>query len=191
MNAAPATRSGCSAARMQPALPAHREPDDDSLLRRGSVHDGDGVGRVLALVVCLGLCGTIRLAVAAPVEGDHATMPGQVRDLHLPVAGMDNRPGGEEEHRGLALAVDLVEDPHAVALDEALLVRIAGPRLLARLCGYLFRCRHDLSFASIHPSIHSRRAAWPVSMPESLSSMTPSLKVITSETSASRGISIP
>ena len=39
---------------------------------------------------------------------------------------------GSSSDRRLAVAVDLVEDAHAVALDEALLVGIAGARLLAR-----------------------------------------------------------
>ena len=57
-------------------------------------------------------------------------MAGEVRDLRLPVARVDDRPGRQQQDRRLALAVDLVEDAHAVALDEALLVGVAGARLL-------------------------------------------------------------
>ena len=88
---------------------------------------------------------------------------------------------GSRSTVGLALAVDLVEDADAVPLDVALLVRVAGPRLLARRSRYL----------DSHPSIQSSSSWWPVSIPDSRSSMIPSLKVITSETSASSGISIP
>jgi hypothetical protein len=47
------------------------------------------------------------------------------------VARVDDRPGGQQEHGRVAPAVDLVEDADAVALDVALLVGIAGTRLLA------------------------------------------------------------
>src|SRR4051812_3007655 len=46
---------------------------------------------------------------------------------------MGDRPRRQQQHRRLAVAVDLVEDPHAVTLDVALLVRGAGTRLLAHL----------------------------------------------------------
>ena len=45
---------------------------------------------------------------------------------------MRDRRGREEQERRRRVAVDLVEDAHAVALDVALLVRVAGARLLAR-----------------------------------------------------------
>src|SRR6476660_9691362 len=45
---------------------------------------------------------------------------------------MHKRPGRQQEHRVLALAVDLPEDALAVALGEALAVGVARARLLAR-----------------------------------------------------------
>src|SRR5215218_2940297 len=93
---------------------------------------------------------------------------------------MDDRPGRQQQHRRLAGAVDLVEDADTVALEIVRLVRVAGARLL--------RGRGQLDS---HWSIHASRASWPVSIPPSRSTITPRLKVITSETSASSGIGIP
>ena len=45
---------------------------------------------------------------------------------------MDDRPRGHEQDGRLAGAVDLVEDPDAVAFDEAGRIRVAGAALLAR-----------------------------------------------------------
>ena len=73
-------------------------------------------------------------AVAAPVERHDAAVPGEVRDLHLPDARMDDRPRRQEQHGRLAVAVALPEDADAVALDVALLVRVAGAGLLASRC---------------------------------------------------------
>src|SRR5215211_905462 len=93
---------------------------------------------------------------------------------------MDDRPGRQQQDGPLARAVDLVEDADSVALDVVRLVRIAGARLL--------RGRRQLDS---HWSIHASRASWPVSIPPSRSTITPRLKVITSETSAPSGIGIP
>src|SRR5262249_7780390 len=62
-------------------------------------------------------------------------VPREVRDLHLPAAGIDELPGRREEDRRLALAVALPEDADAVSLHEPFLVRGAGARLLARWGG--------------------------------------------------------
>jgi hypothetical protein len=56
----------------------------------------------------------------------------EVRDLHLPVARVQQRPGRQQKHGLLAIAAALVEQPLAVALDEALLVGVPRPGLLAR-----------------------------------------------------------
>ena len=58
-------------------------------------------------------------------------VPGQVGDLHLPVPGVDDRPGRQQEDGRLARAVDLVVQPHAVALEIAGAVGVTRPRLLA------------------------------------------------------------
>ena len=77
--------------------------------------------------------GAVRAAVAARVEADDAEVTREVRDLRLPDARVDERPGRQEEQGLLALAVGLPEHAHAVALDEALLVRVAGAGLLSSL----------------------------------------------------------
>ena len=83
-----------------------------------------------ALGVGLRLVRPVGAAVAAPVEGDHAEVAREVRDLHLPEPRVDDRPGRQQQDRRLARAVDLVEDADAVALDVALVVGVAGARLL-------------------------------------------------------------
>ena len=59
------------------------------------------------------------------------TVAGEVGDLRLPEARVDDRPGRQQQDRRLAGAVDLPEDADAVALDVAGLVRIPGAGLLA------------------------------------------------------------
>ena len=75
--------------------------------------------------------GLIRAPVAASVERHHPEVACEVRDLHLPEARVHDRPRREQQHGGLALAVELVEDPHAVAVDVALFVGVARAGLLA------------------------------------------------------------
>ena len=101
-----------------------------------------------------GSCGRSDLPFPRGIEREHAAVAREVRDLHLPAARVDDRPRRDEHHRRLALAVDLVEDADAVALDVALLVGVAGARLLAR--------RARRSGSTSHPSIQSRSSAWPV-----------------------------
>ena len=111
-------------------------------------------------------------------------MAGEVGDLQLPVARVDDRPRREEEHCRLALPVDLVEDAHAVALDVALVVRVTGPGLLGAV-------PRRVTSAPSQPSIQSSSSRCPLSTPERRSRMIPSLKVATSVTSASREMGTP
>ena len=93
----------------------------------GRVHHRERVGGELLLPVGVGLGRAVGPAVAATVEREHPAMPRQVGDLHLPVARVDDRPRRHEQDGRLPRAVDLVVDPHAVALDVAGLVRVAAP----------------------------------------------------------------
>ena len=169
---------------------AGRQPDEDGALSARGIHHRQGVGRELALGVCLDRRGTVGAAIPAPIERDHPGVTGEVVDLRLPVARVDDRPGGEQQDRRLAVAVDLVEQAHAVALDVALIIRVAGACLLAR-GGNRIHGRHRESFLCSQSSIHWSRSACPVSMPDRRSKMMPSFNVITSETRASRGMGIP
>src|SRR6185312_5514497 len=146
----------------------------------GGVHHRDRIGRVLLLPVGIGLGGTVRAAVAATVECHDAAVPGEVGNLHLPVARVDDRPGRHQQDGRLALAVDLVVAADAVALDEALLVRVPGPRLLGRYraCD---RDRHRV-LSSSQASIQSSSSRCPWSIPDIRSSMIPSLNAYTSVT---------
>src|SRR5919108_57744 len=165
----------------QRPLRPERERDEQSLLGRRCVHDGESIGRERFLRVRLRIARTVGLAVPAWIERDDAVVPRKIGDLELPAARMEQRPRRQEQDGRLPVPVCLVEDSDAVALDVALLVGVAGPRLLA--CDfYGFRRRHSFSLCSSQPSIQSSSSAWPFSMPESRSRIIPSLNVITSET---------
>ena len=98
----------------------------------------------------VGLCvaRTVGPAVPARVERDDAEVAREVRDLRLPEPRVRDRRRREEQERRRCVSVDLVEDAHAVALDEALLVGVAGAGLLA--------CRPRRR--SREPPTNSRRA---------------------------------
>ena len=74
---------------------------------------------------------TVRAAVAARIECDDAEVAREIRDLRLPEPRVRDRRRREEQERRRRVAVDLVEDAHAVALDVALLVGVARTGLLA------------------------------------------------------------
>ncbi len=109
------------------AAPGH----DDRLLDAHVVQDGPGVVGGGPPVVRGHFAGPVRAPVAAPVEGDHPGVPGEVRNLGFPGPGVGDLPGGKQQDGGLAGAVHLVEHADAVPLQVALGVGIARPRLLA------------------------------------------------------------
>src|SRR3954468_9504396 len=145
MKTAPSTRSGWAAAGTAgPGAPAGRSARDPRAPRGPGrqrnhrracdarrVHHRDRVRRELALGVRLDGSRTIRAPVAAAVEREHAEVTRQVRDLRLPVARVDDRPGREQQHGRLAGAVALPEETDALALDVALFVRVRGAGLLS------------------------------------------------------------
>ena len=100
-------------------------------LGAGRVQDRERIGGELVGAVRLGAGRPVRAAVASPVERDDPEVPGEVRDLHLPGTRVDDRPGRQQQHRRLAVAVPLPEDPHPVALGISLGVGISGASLLA------------------------------------------------------------
>ncbi len=147
----------------QRSFRAPRQRHQHRALRGGRVHHRERVGGELLLAVRVGLGRAVRASVAATVEREHAAVPREVGDLHLPVTRVDDRPGRQEQDRRLARAVDLVEDPHAVALDVAGLVRVAGPRLLV---GGRGASSTVIAFsARASASIQSSSSRCPTSMP--------------------------
>ena len=113
----------------QRSLRAEREGDEHRLLGLGGVHDRQCVEREVGLGVAR--LGPVRSPVPAPVHHQHPAVPRQVRDLHLPVARVDDRPRRHQEDRRLARAVHLPVQAHAFALDVAGLVGVHRPRLLS------------------------------------------------------------
>ena len=112
-------------------LGARREAHHHRRLRAGRVHHGQAVAGELDGPVAPWVSAAIRAAVAETVHHQHPEVAREVGDLHLPVARVEQRPGRQQEDRLLALAVDLVEQPLPVALDEAFAVRVARAALLA------------------------------------------------------------
>ena len=107
------------------ALRADRQRHDHRALGRGGIHHRQGIGGELRFPVSGRRA--VGAAVAAAVEREHAAVPGQVGDLHLPVPRMDDRPRRQEEDGRLAGAVHLVVQAHAVALDVAGAVWVPCP----------------------------------------------------------------
>ena len=161
---------GMERAELQRPGGAQRHRDQHRPLGAGGIHDGQGVGGELGRAVCLGLGRPVGAAVAAPVEGEHPAMPREVGDLHLPVPRVHDRPGRQQQHRRLARAVDLVVDLDPVALDVAVMGRLACPHppsspvrlILPRAVGSARR-RVAAPSGSAAPPGRSRAAAAPPS----------------------------
>ena len=68
----------------------------------------------------------------------------------------NERPGRQQEDRLLALAVDLVEEPHPVALDEPFGVWVAGAALLAVAAGRLAGRPGDRVDCGVHAPLADR-----------------------------------
>jgi len=119
--------------KQQRPLGAAGQRDEDGPIGAGRVHHGERVVRELLLDVGLRLRRAIRPPVTTTIEGDHAAVAGEVRDLQLPAPRVDDRPRGQQQNRRLALAVDLVKGPDAVPLDVALGVGVARTALLVAL----------------------------------------------------------
>ena len=95
-------------------------------LGSGGVQHGQGVGDEFLGAVGVGAGRPVQAAVAAAVEGEDPVVAGEVGDLQLPEAGVDDRPGGQQQHGRLALAEHLVEHLDAVTVDVAVNHRLAG-----------------------------------------------------------------
>jgi hypothetical protein len=106
---------------------------EDCRLRSGGLEDGATVLHELPVRVGLGGVRPVRPPVTPSVERDDAKVTREVRDLRLPQPRVRDGRRREEQERRRPVAVDLVEDPNAVALDAALFVGIAGARLLSRV----------------------------------------------------------
>ena len=89
----------------QRSLRAHRVSDDEGAPGLSRVQDRERVGGELRLGVRLGLLRAVGAAVPARVEGQHAAVAREVRDLRLPAARVDERPGRQQQDRRLALSV--------------------------------------------------------------------------------------
>jgi hypothetical protein len=132
MNTSPRTRSGCSAPRTVMGPDEDDTSDEDGRCDAGGVHHRDEVRRPLARDMDHRIAGPVGAAVPAVVPRDHPVASGEVGDLSLPGPGVDDLPRRYEHDRRLTPAVGFPEDPAAGPLDEAGLVRVAGPRLFRR-----------------------------------------------------------
>ena len=128
----PADPIGMAIRQDERALRPDGQGDDHRALGAGRVEDRPRVLGELGFVVGVGGPRPIGAPVAPRIEGDHAISSREVWDLHLPEACMDDRPRREQEDGRLAVAVYLVENADAVALDGAGQVRIPSAGLFAR-----------------------------------------------------------
>jgi hypothetical protein len=103
-----------------------RRPGHHRLLGPGGVQHRQGVVDEFLGAVGVGVGWAVGAAVAAAVEGEDPVVAGQVRHLQLPEAGVDDRPGRQQQDRRLTLAEHLVEHLDAVTLDVAVSHRLAG-----------------------------------------------------------------
>ena len=104
-----------------------RQADHDRLLGVGGIEDGQRVRHLGGLPVRVGGEGPVGSPVARPVVGDHPVVARQVGELHLPEPLVDDRPRGQQEDGGPAVAVHLVVDLHPEVLDEPVSVRMSCP----------------------------------------------------------------
>jgi len=106
---------------------AERQPDGDHPVHSDRIEDGHRVVDILPVPVGPGLRGPVGLPVAPPLDGDYPEVPGQVRDLCLPLPGVHDRPRGEQQDHRLARAENLVADLDAAAFHETFGVWIHRP----------------------------------------------------------------
>ena len=117
------------------AVRAAGDRDEAGLVGSGRVQDGERVVGVVLLRVRLGARGPVGLPVPARVEGQDPEAAREPGELRLPQPRVDERPGREEEDRGVAVAPALPVHADALALDEALFVGREDRPLLARAYG--------------------------------------------------------
>ena len=122
---------GGEARQLEQVLGALRETHHHRFLSPGRIHHGQAVAGELRGYVAPRIAAAVRAAVAEAVHRQHPEVAGEVSDLHLPMARVDQRPGRQQEDGLLALAVDLVEELHAVALGEAFGVWVEGAALFS------------------------------------------------------------
>ena len=107
---------------------AQRVADDDGPVGSGRVHDGDRIADVVVPAVVLGAQRPVGFTAAAAVEGDHAIVPGQGRDLAFHLRLWTICQVGRRRTVGSAAAVDFVVQLYAAIPRPPLLVGITRAR---------------------------------------------------------------
>src|SRR5579883_1793815 len=102
-----------------------RQSDEDRRSCVGLVHDRERIADVVVEAIGGGIGRPIGPAVPAAVIGNAAEAPAEIRQLRLVNPRMDDAPGRQEEHGLRAAAMDLVEEPYALALYIAGVVGFA------------------------------------------------------------------
>ena len=101
----------------QPVPRTVAEPHQQRPVDADGVHDREQVAHGEQVGVVLRAYRPVAEAVPARVDDHHPVVSRQVGHLGLPHPGIDDRVGRREDDRVRAVAVDLVVDAHAVALD--------------------------------------------------------------------------
>ena len=116
---------------LEQTLGALRQPDAQRALGAGRVHHRERVQCARGRAVAPRIAAAIRAAVAEAVHHEHSKVAREIRDLHLPVARVHDRPRRQQEQRLVAVAVDLEVQALSVALGVPLSIGVARAGLLA------------------------------------------------------------
>jgi hypothetical protein len=116
--------------KLEQELRTPREADHDGALSGARIHDRQAIAGELKRPIPLWVPAAIRAAIAQAIHRQHPEMARKIRDLHLPMARMDQRPRRNQKNGLVAVAIDLVEQPLTVPIDEPLRIRITSPALL-------------------------------------------------------------
>ena len=106
----------------QASMPPNERPTRIALPASVASMTASDIGNVVVERVGGDVRRPVGLAVAARIEGDAAEALAEIGQLRLVDARVHDAPGRQEHHGLRAVAVDLVVDLDAVALDEPFLV---------------------------------------------------------------------
>ena len=115
---------------------ARGEADHDGPFNSNCVQHRQSIGDKLPIRVRDWIDWSVGEPIAAWIKCDDLVISSQGVDLRLPVPGMNDRPGWQQQDSRLAGAIGLVIDPDAGPLDVSLLVGLSRSQLLHDLdCG--------------------------------------------------------
>ena len=106
--------------------PAKGQADQNCAFCRRCIHYGERIHHIIAQRVRSYFLRPVRLAVTATVIGDAAEAFAEIRQLRLVNPRVSEAPGRQEDHGLRSVAVNLVMELHAIAINESFLVGCLG-----------------------------------------------------------------